>query len=118
MPPWAANFTLFCLQTAICLLRFWQLPMITSGFPGGSEGKESACQGRRCEFDPWVRRVPWRRKWHPTPVFLPGKSHGQRSLAGYSPQACQELDTTQQLKNKDIIPRHTDSADASLCRGF
>ena len=37
-------------------------------------------------FDPWVGKIPWRRKWQPTPVFLPGKSHGERSLAGYSPQ--------------------------------
>ena len=36
-------------------------------------------------FDPWVRKIPWRRKWQPTPVFLPGKSHGQRNLVGYSP---------------------------------
>jgi len=36
-------------------------------------------------FDPWVRKIPWNRKWEPTPVFLPGESHGQRSLAGYSP---------------------------------
>ena len=40
---------------------------------------------RRCRFDPWVGKIPWRRKWHPTPVFLPGKSHGQRNLVGYSP---------------------------------
>ena len=40
---------------------------------------------RRCWFDPWVGKIPWRRKWQPTPVFLPGKSHGQRSLVGYSP---------------------------------
>ena len=39
----------------------------------------------RCGFNPWVRKSPWRRKWRPTPVFLPGKPHGQRSLAGYSP---------------------------------
>ena len=45
-------------------------------------GKESACQCRRCEFDPWVGKIPWRRKWQPTPVFLPGESHGQRSLVG------------------------------------
>ena len=37
------------------------------------------------KFDPWVGKIPWRRKWQPTPVFLPGKSHGQRSLVGYSP---------------------------------
>ena len=52
------------------------------GFPGG---KESACQGRRCGFSLWVGKIPWRRKWKPTLVFLPGKSHGQRSLVGYSP---------------------------------
>ena len=58
------------------------------GFPGGPSGKESACQCRkqkRRRFDPWVAKIPWRRKWHPTPVFLPGESHGQRSLVGYSP---------------------------------
>ena len=48
-------------------------------------GKESACWYRRCGFDTWVRKIPWRRKWQPTLVFLPGKFHGQRSLAGYSP---------------------------------
>ena len=60
----------------------------TLAFPTGSAGKEPTCWCRRCkrqEFDPWVRKIPWRRKWQPTPVFLPGKSHGQRSLAGYSP---------------------------------
>ena len=49
-------------------------------------GKEPACQCRiykRCRFDPWVRKVPWRRKWQPAPVCLSGKSHGQRSLVGY-----------------------------------
>ena len=44
-----------------------------------------ACHCRRHRFDPWVRKIPWRRKWQPTPVFMPGKSHGQRSLVGYSP---------------------------------
>ena len=59
------------------------------GFPGGTSGKEHVCQCRRCKrlrFNPWVRKIPWRRAWQPTPVFLPGESHGQRSLAGYSPQ--------------------------------
>ena len=49
-------------------------------------GKGPARQCRRLGFDPWVRKIPQRRKWPPTPVFLPGKSHGQRSLAGYSPR--------------------------------
>jgi len=39
-------------------------------------------------FDPWVRKIPWRRKWQPAPVFLSGKSHGQKSLTGYSPWGC------------------------------
>ena len=51
---------------------------------------------RRYRFSPWVRKVPWRRKWQPTPVFLPGESHGQRSLAGYSPWGHKSL-TQQQL---------------------
>ena len=51
-------------------------------------GKEPACRCRKCKrvrFDPWVRKIPWSRKWHPTLVFLPEKSHGQWSLAVYSP---------------------------------
>ena len=45
-------------------------------------------------FDPWVRKVPWRRKWQPTPIFLPGKSYGQRSVMGYSPWDRKESDMT------------------------
>ena len=48
-------------------------------------GKESTCRSRRPRFDPWLRKIPWRRKWPPTPVFLPGKSHGQRNLVDYCP---------------------------------
>ena len=47
-------------------------------------GKESTCQCRRPRFNPWVRKNLWRRKWQPSPVFLPGKSHGERSLVGYN----------------------------------
>ena len=68
-----------------------------SGIPRWLSGKEPAYQCRRHGFDPWVGRIPWRRKWQPTPVFLPGKSHGQRSLAGYSPWGHKELDTTEKL---------------------
>ena len=49
-------------------------------------------QCRRPGFDSWVGKIPWRRKWQPTPVFLPGVSHGQRSLAGYSPWGCKSHD--------------------------
>ena len=48
-------------------------------------------------FHPWVGKIPWRRKWLPTPVFLPGEFFGQRSLAGYSPWGLKESDTTEQL---------------------
>ena len=57
------------------------------GFPGVTHGKESACQYRkleRCWFDPWVGKIPWSRNWHPTPIILPAKSHGQRRLVDYS----------------------------------
>ena len=50
--------------------------------------------GMRQGFDPWVGKIPWRRKWQPTPEFLPGESHGQRILAGYNPWDCKELDMT------------------------
>ena len=56
------------------------------GFPGGTSGKEPACQRRRPKrhrFDPWIGKIPWRRPWQPTPVFSSGESHGQRSLAGH-----------------------------------
>ena len=48
-------------------------------------GKEFTCQFRRHRFDSWVGKIPWNRKWQPTPVFLPGKFLGQRSLVGYHP---------------------------------
>ena len=52
-------------------------------------GKEPACHCRRhkrqCGFDPWVKKIPWRRAWQPTAVFLPGESNGQKNLVDYSP---------------------------------
>ena len=54
-------------------------------------GKGLACQFRRRGFSPWVRKIPWRKKWQRTPVFLPGKSHGQRSLVGYGPWVVKSL---------------------------
>ena len=65
-------------------------------FPGGTSGKEFTCQSnKRCGLDPWVRKIPWRRPWRPTPVVLPGESYGRRSLAGYSLWSCKELDTAE-----------------------
>jgi len=60
--------------------------------------KEPACQCRRHSrhgFNPWVGKIPSRREWQPTPVFMPRESHGQRSLAGYIPESCKELDMTE-----------------------
>ena len=67
------------------------------GFPGGSAGEESACSAGDLGLIPGSGRSPWRREWQPTPVLLPGEFHGQRSLVGYSPQGCKELDMTERL---------------------
>ena len=67
-------------------------------FPGGSDDKESARNvGKPGSFNPWGKKIPWWREGQPTPVFSPGKFHGQRSLAGYSPRGCKESDTTERL---------------------
>ena len=87
---------LFLMNTTIDVENHWSacpelhlgckdLPFL-KGFPGGSSGKEATCQYRSCKgcrFHLWVGKIPWRTKWQPTSVFLPEKSHGQRSLAGY-----------------------------------
>ena len=68
------------------------------GFPDGASGKVPACQCRRHKrymFNPWVGMIPWRRACQPTPVFLPGKSHGQWSLVSYGPQDLKELNMTE-----------------------
>ena len=67
------------------------------GFPSVSGGKASAHNAGRPGFDPRVGKIPWRRKWQPTPVPLPGKADGQRSLVSYSPWGCKELDMTEQI---------------------
>ena len=75
-----------------------QVPQRKSiGFLGGAEGKASACNAGDLGSIPGWGRFPWRRKWQPTPVFLPGKPHGWRSLVGYSPWSRKESDTTEQL---------------------
>ena len=66
-------------------------------FPGGSEVKASACNAGDLGSIPGSGRFPWRRKWQSTPVFLPGESHGQRSLVGYSPRGRKESDMTERL---------------------
>ena len=87
-----------------CHLRDVQVPQFSSslqsslsfqtlGFPVAQQIHLQCRRQRRLRFDPWVGNIPWSRKWKPTPVFLPGKSHGQRSLVGYSLWGRKELDT-------------------------
>ena len=64
------------------------------GFPGGTVVKNLHANG----FDPWDEKIPWRKKWQPTPVFLPEEFHGQRSLVGYSPWNRKELDMTKHAR--------------------
>ena len=77
------------------------------GIPRWLSGKESACQcrrHRRFRFNPWVRKISWRRKWQPTPVFLPGKSHGQRSLVSYSPWGRKRVGHDLETKQQQMKP--------------
>ena len=67
-----------------CVHPWWKVAL-WRGFLGAAAGKEPACKCRRFRFHPGLGKISWRRKWQPTPVFLPGKSHAQRSLVGYSP---------------------------------
>ena len=80
----------FCTCFSLWLKR-------SSDFPGGTNGKESTNHpaNQETQFDPWVWKLPWRRKWQLTPVFLPGKFHGQMNPAGYSPWGLKESDTTE-----------------------
>ena len=88
---------------------YWALSVylaLCQGFPGDANGKEPTCQCRRCkrhEFHLWVGKIPWRRKRQPTLVFLPGQSHGQRSLAGYSPRGCKESDNQSSLAQAQAL---------------
>ena len=75
---------------------------------------ENVClQWGRPAFNPWVGKIPWRRKWQPAPIPLPGKTHGQRSLTGYSPQGSKESGTTEQLHFHFCIPLDCSLLDSS-----
>ena len=82
LQPVAQIYVYICLSCSTCWAVCLHL-MPKMGFPGSASGKEPACQCRRhkrCQFNPWVGKIPWRRTWQPTPVFLPGESHGWGSL--------------------------------------
>ena len=76
---------------------FSSIYLLIGGLPWCRRGKESASQCRRCGFDPWVEKIPWRRKWQPTLVFLPGESNGQRNLGVTVHPVAKESDMTEQL---------------------
>ena len=85
-----ATGTFVCCCFYFFVFVFWWHVGSEKGFPGGSVVKESACQCRRRQFDPWVGKIPWRKKWQPTPVFCLENTR-QRSLAGYSPCSCKRV---------------------------
>ena len=90
--PWDIPIIFLLLISILNSIVVWE----EIGLPRWLRGKESACQCRRSRFAPWIGKIPWRRKWWPTSVFFPGKSHEQRSPVGYSPWGCKKSDTTDQ----------------------
>ena len=81
------------MRRAFC----WVPASLTALAACGSDSKKIYLQCRKPGFNPWVGKISWRREWQPTPVFLPGEFHGQRSLAGFGPLGHKELDTTEWL---------------------
>ena len=85
--------------------------LVVKNLPGGTSDKEPACQFRRCKrcrFNPWVKKIPWRRAWQPILVHLTGESHGQRRLVGYCPWGSQRVghnwsDLAQHTAAHDIL---------------
>ena len=81
-------------------------------YPGSLVGKGPACKcrrGKRQGFNPWAGKILWRRKWQPTLIFLPGESHGQRSLEDYSPRGHNESDMTEYAHHVCKLRHHLDS---------
>ena len=88
----------------LAIFVLW-ISRLWGSFPGG--GKYSSCQCRRLGFNYWSGKIPWSRKGQPTPVFLPGKSYEQRSLAGHSPWGQKESDMTERLSTHTHTHTHT-----------
>ena len=93
----ALTVTLNLIISGLTSIILIVLSTINLQFPHSSVSKEFACSAGDLGSIPGSGRFPWRRKWQPTPVFLPEESHGRRSLAGYSPWGRKELDTTERL---------------------
>ena len=79
---WGTSIQFFIVAAPIYIPTY-SGPSVYQGVPKWLSGKESTCQGTRHRFNPWVRKISWRRKWQPTLIFLPGKSHGQKNLMGF-----------------------------------
>ena len=99
------------ISILVVFLLYWfltklEIGITILGFPGGTGGKESTCQCRRHKrhgFSPWVGKIPWRRAWQPTSIFLPGEFHGQKSLVAYSPWCHKQLDMTEAAEHAHIV---------------
>ena len=74
------------------------------GLPLGLSSKESSCKAGAVRDRSWVGKIPWKREWQPTQAFLPGESHGHRSLEGDSPRSHKELDTTEACMHTENYP--------------
>ena len=85
------------------------------GLPRWLSGKESTCQCRRLGLEPWLRKSPWRRKWQPIPVFLPGKSHGQRSPADNNPRGRKRIRHNLVTKQQHLPPSWKERVSVCLC---
>ena len=78
---------------SVWVVSVWEMPYREcTGLPWWLGGKEFTCQCRRCRFNPWVGKIPWRRKWQPTPVFLSVEAYGQRSLGGLQSMESQRVE--------------------------
>ena len=97
--PWRVSATSLRMKdnldpsSSLCGIHSCVCVLLLLGFPGGASGKELACRCRSCNrrgLDPWVKKVPWRRAWQPTPVFLPGKSQWTEEPGDYSPKGRKE----------------------------
>ena len=107
---WDIYFISICDYSKLAYRSTFVYVSICYGLPWWLRWLSICLQYRRPGFDPWVWKIPWRRKWQPTPVLLPGKFQGWRNLVGYSPWGCKELDTTERL-------HFPFSLQAYICRG-
>ena len=81
------------------IVGIWIVIFLERGFPGGKEPTSQYRRHGRHGFNPWVGKIPWRRAWQPTPVFLPGESSWTESLAGYNQGIQRVLDTTEMTEH-------------------